>query len=129
MVYVSPDTLYMTLFKEHLAKKHRLAVDAWGADDSSVHHIYKPLLDHIIEEVPDKFRAIYPAPVWKLGDRVSRLARNILVSEFLIKEWAEHFVGKSKEEIDQIAASFKFDGCLKRNGLNTILTENAKLVQ
>lgn len=129
MVYISPDTPYMTLFKEHLAKKHRLAVDAWGADDSSVRHIYKPLLDHIIEEVPEKFRDLYPAPVWKLDNRVSRISRNILVSEFLIKEWAEHFVGKSKEEIDQIAASFKFDGCLKREGLNAILTENAKLVQ
>ena len=128
MVYVSPESPYMTLFKDHLAKKHRLAVDAWGADDTHVRSIFKPLLDHIIEEIPEKYRNIYPSPVWKLSDRVGRLARNILVSEFLVKEWADHFVGKSEEELDKIAASFKFEASLKRDGLNAILTENAKLV-
>ena len=36
MVYVSPDTTYMRLFKTFLAKKHRMAVDAWGTDDTYV---------------------------------------------------------------------------------------------
>ncbi|KAF8063530.1 glycoside hydrolase [Lyophyllum atratum] len=129
MVYVSTSTPYMTLFKDLLAKKHRLAVDAWGADDVAVRDVYKPLIDHVLEEVPAKFQNLYPAPVWKLDSRVTRLARNILVSEFMIREWAEHFVGKSEAELDDIAASFKFEACLKREGLNTILTENAKLVQ
>jgi hypothetical protein len=128
MVYVSPESPYMTLLKDHLAKKHRLAVDAWGADDTHVRSIFKPLLDHISEEIPEKYRNLYPAPVWKWSDRVGRLARNILVSEFLVKEWADHFVGKSEEELDKIAASFKFEASLKRDGLNAILTENAKLV-
>jgi hypothetical protein len=129
MVYVSLGTPYMTLFKDHLAKKHRLAVDAWGADDTAVRHVYQPLLDHIIEEVPEKYRDLYPAPVWKLDSRVTRISRNILVSEFLVREWAEHLVGKSEEELDSIAASFKFDACVQREGLNTILTENANHVQ
>ncbi|KAF8966808.1 glycoside hydrolase [Flammula alnicola] len=125
MVYISPETPYMTLFAKFLAKKHRLAVDAWGADDSAVRHIYQPLLDHVVQEIPEKFRNLYPSPVWKLSDRVTRISRNILMSEFLIKEWAEHFVGKDLDELDRIAASFKFDGCLKREELNTILTANA----
>jgi hypothetical protein len=79
MVYVSLETPYMTLFKEHLAKKHRLAVDAWGADDTAVRHVYQSLLDHIVEEVPEKFMDLYPAPVWKFDSRVTRLSRNILV--------------------------------------------------
>src|SRR4051812_39610846 len=109
MVYVSTESPYMTLLKEYLAKKHRLAIDAWGADDSHVRDVFQPLLDHVTSEVPEQYRNIYPAPVWKLSDRVTRLARNILVSEFLIKEWADHFVGKSEEELDRIAASFKFE--------------------
>lgn len=128
MVYISTSTPYMTLFKEFLAKKHRLAVDAWGADDSAVKHVYQPLFDHVLEEVPPQFRSLYPHPVWKLSDRVGRLARNILVAEFLVKEWASHFEGKTEEELDQIAASFKFEACEKREGLNTVLTENAKAV-
>jgi hypothetical protein len=56
------------------------------------------------------------------------LSRNILVSEFLVKEWADHFVGKSTAELDEIAASFRFEVCEKREGLNKVLTDNAKAV-
>ncbi|KAF7760869.1 CAZyme family GH5 [Agaricus bisporus var. burnettii] len=129
MVHTSLDTPYMQLFKDFLAKKHRLATDAWGADDSAVRSAYQPLIDLITKEVSDQYRQIYPAPVWKFTDRVGRLSRNILVAEFLVKEWADHFVGKSEAEIDAIAASFKFENCLKRDGLNAILTANAKLVK
>ncbi|KAF9530077.1 endo-1,4-beta-glucanase [Crepidotus variabilis] len=125
MVYVSPETPYMTLFKDFLAKKHRLAVDAWGADDTAVKHIYQPLYDHIVEEIPDKYRQLYPAPVWKLSDRVGRISRNILVAEFLVKEWADHFLGKTNEEIEEIAKSFAFSSCLKREELNAVLSADA----
>lgn len=46
----------------------------------------------------------------------------------MVQEWAEHFRGKSEEEIDVIAQSFKFENCLHREGLNNILQENATLV-
>lgn len=128
MVFISRETPYMTLFKDFLAKKHRLAVDAWGADDTYVRHIYQPLMDLIVQEVPEEYRNLYPHPVWKLSDRIGRLARNILVAEFLVKEWAEHFRGKSEAELDEIAQSFKFSNCLFRDGLNKILKENASLV-
>lgn len=118
----------MTLFKDFLAKKHRLAIDAWGADTSAVQHIYQPVIDHIKQEISEEFQKLYPYPVWKLEDRVGRLTRNILLSEFMVQEWAEHFRGKSAEEIDEIAGSFKFEKCLHRDGLNKILQENASLV-
>jgi hypothetical protein len=129
MVHTSLETPYMVLFKDFLARKHRLAVDAWGADDKDIRHAYQPLTDLILKDIPEQYRNLYPAPVWKLTDRIGRLARNILVAEFLVKEWADHFVGKTEEEIDAIAASFKFEKCLKRDGLNAILTANAKLAQ
>ena len=127
MVHVSRETAYMTLFKDFLAKKHRLALDAWGADDSHVRPVYQPLIDLIKQEVKPEHLDLYPAPVWKLTDRIGRLARNILVSEFLVKEWAEHFRGLSEAEIDELAASFKYENCAKREGLNKVLMENAKL--
>ncbi|TFK25855.1 endo-1,4-beta-glucanase [Coprinopsis marcescibilis] len=125
MVHTSLETKYMTLFKDFLAKKHRLATDAWGADDVKVRHVYQPLIDHILEEIPEENRALYPAPVWKLTDRIARISRNILVAEFLVKEWAQHFVGLSESEIDEVAASFKFKNCLQREGLNRVLSANA----
>ena len=57
-----------------------------------------------------------------------RLARSILVAEFLVDEWAECFAGKSEAELDEIAKSFSFENCLHRDGLNKILTDNASLV-
>ncbi|KAF7298865.1 Glycoside hydrolase family 5 protein [Mycena indigotica] len=128
MVHVATTTPYMTIFESFLAKKHRLATDAWGADDAQVRHIYQPLIQHILDEIPEPNRALYPHPIWRLSDRVTRLSRNILVAEYLVKEWADHFIGKSTEELDEIAASFKFEACNKREGLNKILTDNAKLV-
>ena len=128
MVYVNLDTPYMTLFKDFLAQKHRLAIDAWGADDTHVRPVYQPLIDLVQKEIPAEYQNLYPFPVWKMSDRVGRLARNILVSEFFVRPWAEHFRGKSFEEIDTIAKSFSFENCLHRDGLNKILTDNAKLV-
>ncbi len=59
---------------------------------------------------------LYPWPVWELPARVGRLGQNILFSEYMIKEWAEHFRGKGEEELDLIAQSFKFNYCLHRDG-------------
>ncbi|KAF5370616.1 hypothetical protein D9758_001953 [Tetrapyrgos nigripes] len=123
MVYVSLDTPYMKLLEKFLEKKHWLAVDAWGADDSHVKDVYEPLIQHVKKEVPEEFQKLYPYPVWRMEGRVTRLARNILVAEYLVKEWAAHFVGKSEKELDEIAASFSFENCLKRDQLNKILTE------
>ena len=127
-MHVSRETPYMVLFRDFLAKKHRLAIDAWGADTSAVQGVYQSLIDLVKQEVKPEHQSLYPAPVWKLTDRIGRLARNILVSEFLVREWAEHFAGKSEAEIDAIAQSFAFSNCLHREGLNKVLTDNATLV-
>ena len=59
---------------------------------------------------------------------IGRLSRNILVAEYLVKPWAEHFRGKSESELDEIAKSFLFENCLKREGLNKVLQDNATLI-
>jgi len=126
MVHVSTETPYMKLFESFLAKKHRLAADAWGADDSAVRHIYQPLYDHIVEEIPEQFRNAYPYPVWTLSSRVNRITKNILLSEYLVREWADHFKGKTEAEIEEIAASFRFENCMKRERLNEYLSADAR---
>lgn len=45
----------------------------------------------------------------------------MLVSELLTYEYAEYFRGKSSKELDALAASFKLENCVKREGLNEIL--------
>ena len=127
MVFVSPDTPYRKLLSKFLLKKYRLAVDTWGADDKLVKHVYDPLVKLIEDNVPDEsHRKIYPYPIWGLKERVTRLARNLLVAEFLVKEWAEHMKGMDEEQLDELAKSFLFENCMKREGLNTVLTEHAE---
>ncbi|KAH9475452.1 Endo-1,4-beta-xylanase 5 [Psilocybe cubensis] len=131
MVHLPPSTPYTTLFSSFLLKKHTLAIDAWGSSWSSsplLRGIYDPLIQHIKDHVPEEYRNLYPHPVWKLEDRVGRLSRNVLVSEFLVREWAEHFRGMDEGRLDEIAKSFKFEFCVKREELNEILRRNAKLV-
>lgn len=127
MVYVSKSTPYMELFKDFLLRKHRLAVDAWGKDDQYVKHIYEPIVAHIKEEIPDESkRKLYP-PIWSLEERVTRICRTMLVAEFLVKEWAEKFRGCDEARLEELARSFRFEYCEKREGLNKVLRDHAGL--
>jgi hypothetical protein len=56
---------------------------------------------------------------------VGRLLRNILLSEELTPEYASYFQGLSLEELDELAASFKFENCVQREGLNKVLRDHA----
>ncbi|KAL0948072.1 hypothetical protein HGRIS_010696 [Hohenbuehelia grisea] len=130
MVHVSPDTPYMQLFKNFLAKKHRLAADSWGADDAPVKHVFAPIATLIHEAVPEAgaTRMLYP-PIWSLEERVARFSRAILLSEFLVAEWAAHFRGMDEQKLDELARSFSFENCQKRAGLNRVLMSYAPVSQ
>lgn len=125
MVYVSPDSPWMKLAAPFLAKKNRLASDSWGADDRYVKHIYDPIIQLIKDAVPNEAdRKLYP-PIWTTEKRVVRLVRSTLIAEFLVKEWAEMFRGLDEDGLDELMRSFRFENCLKREGLNKVLTDNA----
>ena len=130
MVHVSLTTSYMTLFKDFLAKKHRLAADSWGVDDTFVRGKYDPLVDLITQNVkgPEDLQ-LYPYPVWTVQKRVDRLARAILVAEYLVREWAESFRGMDETRLDDLAKSFLFENCVKRDGLNDVLRQNVNELQ
>jgi hypothetical protein len=125
MVYVSRATPYMELFKTFLERKHRLAVDAWGKDDKDVKHIYEPIVQLIKESVSDDSKLkLYP-PLWSVEERVTRLSRTMLVAEFLVKEWAEKFREMDEANLEDLAKSFRFENCEKREALNKALRDNA----
>lgn len=127
MVHVSRETPYMKLLKDFLEKKHKLAIDSWGADDTYVRDIYNPLVDLIKTNVKDpKHLEMYPYPVWTVTERVNRMARALLLGEIFVQEWAAYFRGMDEAQLDALAQSFKFENCLKRDGLNKILMEHAQ---
>lgn len=42
----------------------------------------------------------------------------MLLSEALVDEYASYFVGLSEEQLDDVAASFKYENCVQREELN-----------
>ncbi|KAI5781410.1 glycoside hydrolase superfamily [Geopyxis carbonaria] len=127
MVYVDPATPYMKLFEKFLHKKWVTAVDAWGADEAHVKEVWDPLEAWVAQHVPEKYRNLYPHPVWKFESRISRLSRNILLAEYMVREWADHFEGMDYDRLDEIAQSFRFENCLLRGELNKALVEHKGL--
>ncbi|KAF6763595.1 endoglucanase family 5 glycoside hydrolase [Ephemerocybe angulata] len=129
MVYVSPTTPYRRRFADFIAKKHRLAVDAWGKDERPVEHIYAPIVSLIEESVPEPSHLVLYPPRWGHKERVTRLARTMLVAEMMLKEWTDLFKGLDETELDELAKSFAFENCLKRDGLNNVLKTHATRVR
>jgi len=125
MVYASPKTSYITRLAPFLAKKKRLAADSWGADTSSVQPVFDPIQEWVSKEAPHIAHR-YP-PTWRVNKHVGRLLRNILLSEELTPEYASYFEGLSLQELDDLAASFKFENCEQREGLNKVLRDHSHL--
>ncbi|KAK6336724.1 Endo-1,4-beta-xylanase 5 [Orbilia javanica] len=121
MVYVSQDTPYMKLLQPILEKKQTMAVDSWGTNEVHIAHIVEPIREHLTKNIAPEYRNLYPYPVIPYDSRVSKIAINILTAEFLVQEWADYFKDKSFEELDELAASFKFENCLQRESLNKAL--------
>jgi hypothetical protein len=48
------------------------------------------------------------------------------MSEYLGWEMAELFSGKTKDELDELAGSFKLENCVVREELNEILRKDAE---
>lgn len=127
MVYSKPDSTYMTVMKPWLEKKKRLGLDRWGRDDTHVAHIYAPIIEHFREEIPESIlKSLYP-PHWTLETHIHTKLRDILLSGILTKEYASYFAGRSFEELDAMAASFKLENCVERDLLNEILRADAGL--
>lgn len=59
--------------------------------------------------------------MWNVSTHVGRVLRNILLSEELYGEYAAYFKDLSLEELDELAASFKFENCNQRIGLNNAI--------
>lgn len=127
MVYASPDSPYMELIAPFVEKKQALGLDFWGVvDKSHVASTYEPFVDDLRAMVPEHLTNIMYPPTWSFDRQVERAVRECLMSEYLGHEFAELFEGKTFEEIDELAASFKFENCIKRDGLNEALRADAK---
>lgn len=126
MLYVAPDSAWFRLLGPFVAKKARLGLDFWGRNDGEdIEAVYAPIKQHFQDVVPrEHWNKRYPSPLWDMGRHIDRVVRECLLSEYLAWEMADYFKGKSLAELDELAASFKFENCVQRKELNAFL-ENA----
>jgi endoglucanase len=54
---------------------------------------------------------------------IELLVRNILLAEPMLKEYGELFRGMDEAEIDDMMRSFRFENCVRREELASILSE------
>lgn len=107
MVYANANTPYMSLLKPFLDKKKRLGLDKWGRDDTDVGHIYEPVINHMQDVIPEKLLSKRYPHHWGLKGHVNNAIRELLFSEILTWEYASYFEGKTLQELDDLAGSFK----------------------
>ncbi|KAH8646910.1 glycoside hydrolase family 5 protein [Xylariales sp. PMI_506] len=130
MLYIDPESPYMRLIRPFVDKKQRLSLDFWGCvDREGVKDIYPPFIAKLKEVVPEHLqKAKYPN-IWTFDRQVERVVRECLMSEYLGREMAELFEGKTEDELEELAASFNFDNCVKRSKLNELLSIDARNCQ
>jgi hypothetical protein len=129
MVHVSADSAWMKLIGAFVAKKQATGVDFWGVVDKQAvnSQLYTPFIDGLKKQIPQHLWGKKYPHIWNFERHVERVVRECLVSEYLCWEFAELFKDKSMEELEELAASFRLRNCVKREGLNEILREDAKL--
>ncbi|CUM65823.1 uncharacterized protein PRCAT00003472001 [Priceomyces carsonii] len=122
LTYVSTKSKWFEVFGEFFLKKKRLGLDRWGNDiDPKYAALYDNLVSHFIENVPEDFqKALYPHN-WSIKDYVARVTRDMLLSQYAQHEYASLFEDLDFKDLDELAASFKFENLEKRAELNQIL--------
>lgn len=122
MMHLSPASPWMRLLAPILAKKRALAVDSWAYDDAHLQDgLFGPLHQWFNDNVPEKYSKKYPWQ-WRMNMHVFRGIRGITLAEYMIPEWADYFTGLDFEQLDELAASWKFENMIGRQRLNETLS-------
>lgn len=125
MLSTSASSPWNQLIAPFLAKKRRLNLDWWGKYHSAeMERIMTPLREMVDRESETAGRQ-YPL-TWKTERHVDRNLLHTFLSESLQGEFAELFRGKTFEELEALAGSFRFENCVQREGLNGIMAAHAK---
>lgn len=124
MVYTSPQSPWNKLIEPILEKKKRLQLDAWGTYPSKeVEDVIDPVVKWV-DSVSPTAKSVYPS-TWNTARHIQRAVLQTFLAETFVQEFADLFRDKTEEELEELAASFSFDQCLQREGLNKIMANYA----
>lgn len=113
LVYASPGCGYLRQIQPVLEAKARLAVDAWGSDETQVRH----LLDPIEQVFAREFADFNPYPSWGQTNWIGTLVKNIMLAEPLADRFGRCFDGVDPAGAEELAADFALDRCERRERL------------
>ncbi|WP_125777347.1 glycoside hydrolase family 5 protein [Antribacter gilvus] len=116
LVHARPSSPYLSLISDVLATKQRLGIDSWGGTDAGVRDVLDPVDALFDREFPE-----YEPWPWGRGPHVAVLVRHILLAEPLAERFGDLFRGVSPEQARELARSFRFAGCDRRQGLAEVL--------
>ncbi|TGO52581.1 hypothetical protein BOTNAR_0319g00100 [Botryotinia narcissicola] len=122
MVTASPSSPYNSLISSFVEKKRALQLDLWGPPASeSLDKALDPLVKWIEENAP-KAKDEYPTN-WGVQIHIFRAVVQTYAVKTFSDEFAELFRGLDENQLDALAGSWKFENCMRREGLNKVLSD------
>ena len=122
LVHAAPDSAWLRRLRPVMEKKERLGVDRWATLDTHLRPVLQPLEDLVAAEFP----GYEPFPY---GQRwlIHRLVRHVLLAEAMSGDLADRFRDVTPAGVEELAASFRFDRCVRRARLEELLRRFAPI--
>lgn len=122
MVYTSADSPWNELTKDFVAKKESLRMDSSPSFNvRQIDDVLLPLIAWIEEVCPQAGKA-YPK-VWGTRRHIERQVFHIFLAQQYCGEFASLFEDKSIDDLENLARSFAFSECIKRDNLENLLSQ------
>lgn len=125
MVSTSLESPYHKMLQPFLDKKVFLQIDNASIQKSNE---VDPLIDPFVEwidRVSPAAKKTYP-PNWDTNTHVRRNLLHTLLAASFTEEFAEHFRGLDKPQLDELARSWELDQCVQKVGLNDVVVKTTK---
>ncbi|ORY61061.1 glycoside hydrolase family 5 protein, partial [Leucosporidium creatinivorum] len=123
LVHATTDSPWIKLFGAAIARKRKIAMEFWGTDDTETTKHFQPVLDFIERDLPEAVPS-YP-PFWSLKQHLYRRTLYSWLSDNMNDNFVAPMANLSFEELDALAATFKFENCAKREQLLQLLQAEA----
>lgn len=125
MVSTSPGSPYHKMLQPFLDKKVRLQIDSASVQSiDEVDSLLDPFAEWMDRVSPTAKKA-YP-PNWDTKQHIRRNTLQTFLASTLTDEFAEHFRGLDKSQLDELAKSWELDQCVQKPGLNAVVAEKTK---